>query len=155
MELKKLHEALEEILDSVVDLIEAENGKNKDLGVKAQIVRGDRARPTPKPPAVWVRGMPATPDHTQRSYAEKWILPIILLAIVQNANPEAGSKDATELAARARSIVLGDRTLNNRAYVQDVRSGRFEMSGPATQRDDLFAATAMVDVIFVILERNP
>ena len=155
MELKKLHEALEEILDNIVSLLEDENGKAKELGLKVQIVRGDRSRPAPRPPTVWVRGMPAVPDHTQRTYAEKWTLPILLLGMIQNTDPEKGYKEATELAARARSIVLGDRTLNNRAFVQDVRSGRFEMSGPATQRDDLFAATAMVDVVFVILERNP
>jgi len=155
MKLIKLNEALEGILNSITDMLEEANGKGHGLGVEATIVRGDRARPQPDLPAVWFHGMPATPDHSQRTMAEKWTLPIAIVALVQNTEPEEGYSQATELAARARSVLIRDRTLRQREYVQDVKSGRFEMSGPDTQREDIFAASAIIEVVFVILENNP
>lgn len=154
-ELIKLEAALEGILDGIMDQLEAENGEEGELSDVNTFIRGDKTRPTPVPPTIWVRGLTATPDHTQRSYAEKWMADFIILAIVKKEDPEQGYKDANALAARARSIVLGDRTLGNRNYVQDVRSGQFEMSGPHMQNDTLSAATAIIKVSFVILERNP
>jgi len=154
-ELIKLDEALDGIMTGIVDLITNATGEEGALQGVETVVRGDRSRPAPVTPAVWVRGMTASCDHTQRSYAEKWVIDVLILGIVKNDEPEQGYKKATELAAKARSEVLKDRCLGNRKYVQDVRSGNFEMGGPDLQNETLFAATAIVQVHFVIMEKNP
>lgn len=131
---------------------EAEEGTLTDIKT---LIQGDKSRPTPQPPAVWIRGLMATCDHSQRSYAEKWQVDILILAIVKNTDPAEGYEQATSLAARARSAILKDRTLGNRKYIQDVRSKGFEMSGPDLRNEALCAATATIQVHFVILEKNP
>jgi len=151
----RLDEALEGIMDGIVNALEQNRGPGNDLEEVKTIVCGDRSRPAPQTPAVWVRALTASCDHSQRSYAEKWQVEIIILAIVKNNQPEDGYREATSLAARARSVVLRDRTLGKRAYVQDVRSGNFEMGGPNLQNESLFASTATIQVHFVILENNP
>jgi len=154
-ELIKLDEALDGVLDAVVDKLKAAVGPGTDLGNVRMVVRGDRSRPAPETPALWVRILTAIPSHERRTYAETWQVDVIVLAIVKSDNPEEGYREATKLAARARSEVLKDRSLGNRKYVQDVRSGNFEASGPGLQNESLFASTAVLQVHFVILEQNP
>jgi len=152
----QLDEALEGILDSVNATLEAAAGETKPLGKVTAIIRGDRKRTQPKTPAIWTRILNAEPDYTRRSMAEVWRADVILLGIVKNQNPDQGSREATRLAARARSEVLKDRSLGLREYVQDVRSGMFEPSGPELQsNENLFTATALLQVHFTILETNP
>ncbi len=147
-QLIKLGDAIEGILASITEtLVDAE--------LAASVVRGERARTTPKVPALWVYGVEARPNHDRRSYAEMWEFEVAIVAITKSDNPETGAKTATTLAAEARSEILKDRSLGNRNYVQDTKSGRFEPSGPDTQKETLFAATAMIVVEFTILERNP
>lgn len=154
-ELIRLDEALEGIMEGIGGTLDQNRGPGNDLeGVKTLVI-GDRSRPAPTTPAIWVRGLTASCDHSQRSYAEKWQVNILVLAIIKNANPEDGYREATALAAKARSVILKDRTLGNRKYIQDVRSGNFEMGGPNMQNESLFAATATIQVHFVILENNP
>lgn len=150
-ELIKLEDALEGILDGVVEAIRT----TRTLDSVKSIVRGDKSRPAPSTPAVWVRGLQARPDHTRRSYAEVWVFDVLLLAMIKNEDPEKGYREANALAARARSAVLRDPTLKRRKYIQDVRSGVFEPSGPDMRNESLAAATAIIQVHFVILEENP
>lgn len=155
-ELIKLDEAIEGILDGVIDALEAARAEDGELeGMVNTVVRGDKSRPAPIPPTIWVRGMPMTCDHSQRSYAEKWTFDILILGIVKNNDPEQAYREANELTAKARSVVLKDRSLGKRKYVQDVRSLRFEPSGPETGNESLSAAAATIQVHFVILENNP
>ena len=157
-ELIKLNTALKGIVDGIEAAITAEMDQDDEgstLKDVATVIRGDKSRPTPKPPAIWIRPLTATADHAQRSYAEKWQLNVLLLAIIKNTDPEEGYNQATDLAARARSAVLKDRTLGSRKYVQDVRSASFEMSGPDLRNEAITAATATIQVHFVILENNP
>jgi hypothetical protein len=154
-ELILLDEALEGILDAIVAALKEATKEDGLLEGVQTIVRGDRARPNPDQPAIWVYAMPADPDHSQRSYAELFKMDVALLAIVKDSEPEDGYKAANKFAARARSVVLKDRSLGKRKYVQDVRSGRYEPSGPTMQKDTLFAALAFVQVHFLILENNP
>lgn len=154
-ELIRLDEALEDIIDAVVDVLQKEVKEEGDLEGVETIVRGDRTRPAPRPPTIWVRCLDAIPNHERRSYAEMWALDVLLIAVVKSDDPEEGYRKATALAARARSVVLKDRSLGLRGFVQDVRSGRFEPSGPDLQNDTLIAASAVVQVHFTILETNP
>jgi hypothetical protein len=116
-----------------------------------EIVRGDRARPQPLTPAVFVYTEAARNDPTPRSLHETWTLPVILVAVVKDSDPESGYRKATELAAKARSIVLKGSRIDL-DYVQDIRSSRFEASAPWLKEGQLFYSLAVVDVIFTILE---
>lgn len=154
-ELINLEDALEGIMDGIEAAIRAAINPGQPLAGIKTVIRGDRARPAPLPPTIWFRGMSASCDHAQRSHAEKWTFDVLLLAIVKNDDPAEGTREATALAARARTAVLKDRSLGQRRYVQDVRSINFEMSGPNLQNESLFAATATLQVHFIILENNP
>ncbi len=157
-ELIQLDAALEGIMDGIEALIKAEMDQEKETSTLKDIetlVRGNKSRPSPRAPAVWIRGLTAMADHSQRSYAEKWTVSVLILAIVKNTDPEVSYKEATSLAARTRSAILKDRSLGQRKYVQDVKSKSFEMSGPDTGNEALAIATATIEVSFVILENNP
>lgn len=149
---KKLYEAIEEIIDSIVAMINAETGTGKILEGIAEVVRGDRHKTKPDVPAIWIFADIATITHPPMALAEKWTMPIILSAIVKEDDTETGYKKATEYAARARTVILKDRTLGLREFVQDTQSSRFEPSAPWLRQGNLFAANAVINVIFTILE---
>ncbi len=144
----RLNEAFEQVMEAVQATLEA---KKDELEI-ATVIRGDRARPRPQTPAVWIFAENAQIDHTSTSIQEKWKLPIVLAAIVKDDNTEAGYTKASNLAALSRSALLKDRTLGLRSFVQDVRSSRFEPSGPWHNDGNLYCSVAVVDVIFLVRE---
>jgi len=151
-EIMLLADAIEGVLDGIISLLSAQKTPTGRLPGVSQIVRGDRARPNPIIPAIWVYPDAMTPSNANVTLQEQWVMPILLVSVIKNANPELGYKEATSLAATARSIILKDRTLGSRPYVQDTESGRFEPSGPWYRDGQLFSAVAVVEVTFRILE---
>ena len=158
---KRLDEAIEEVIDAVVSALKAEITLHESedeeaaaplLEANLTIVRGDRSRPRPATPAIWVFPEAASIEHNPRTLAETWRLPIALVSIWKDDDPEEGYKMASSLAARARSVVIRDRSLGKRSYVQDTRSGRFEASAPWHSEGSLFAALALIEVIMLIRE---
>jgi hypothetical protein len=117
------------------------------------LVMGDRARPRPDPPALWVMPMRARANHTSHGLAETWSLPVALIAVVLNDNPTTGHRDAMALAARGRKAILQYRNLGL-GYVVDVVSTEFH---PTREQADFannaFAATSVHTVTFNVLER--
>ena len=152
VEAKNLSTALEEILDKVKELLEAAVGDGKSLAGIKEVIRGDRHRTKPDVPAIWIFADTATVAHPPMALAEKWTVPIVLSAIVKENDVEKGYKGATEFAAKARSVILKDRTLGLRNFVQDTQSARFEASAPWLRQGSLFASNAVVNVIFTVLE---
>lgn len=148
----RLDEAINQILDAIVGAIEAEITEGGLLeGVKT-VIRGDRTRPKPDAPSVFVFSDIAQTRETPRTLAETWSMPVIMVATVRETEPEKGYRSATELAAKVRSAVLKDRSLGLRHFVQDVRSMRFDPGGGEYSEGSLFGAAATVEVIFTILE---
>lgn len=147
----RLDEAFEAIINSVIGVLSAATVDGLLVGVNT-VVRGDRARPRPDVPAVWVFAENANPEHSPTTLQERWVMPIALVAIVKSDDTEEGYRGASSLAARARSVVLKDRTLGLRRLVQDTRSGRFEPSGPWHREGNLYSSVALVEVTFRILE---
>lgn len=144
--------ALDGILTGVIEKLTAAKEEYGALEDVDEIIRGDRARPHPRVPTIWVYPDAATPTHVT-SQQEAWTLPVMLVAVVKNDDPDKGYTAATDLAARARSVVLEGRGLESRDYVQDIVSGRFECSGPWYRDGVLFSAIAVVEVKFRILEQ--
>ena len=83
---------------------------------------------------------------------ETWVLPLVIVAVVKDDEPEDGYKNATALAAKARSVILEDRRLNKLNFVQDLYSDRFEASAPWLREGQVFYSLAIVNVVFTILE---
>lgn len=148
----RLDEAFEAIIDSITNMLIAATGGGGLLEEVRAVVRGDRARPRPDVPAVWIFAETANPEHNPTTIQESWSLPVVLAAIVKSEEPEEGYRTASSLAARARSVVLKDRTLGLRQVVQDTRSGRFEPGGPWHREGNLYSAVAVLQVTFRIRE---
>lgn len=146
---KLLKDAINEILDAIVSKLTTAIAENKLDAVS--IVRGDRDRPNPKMPSVWVFVEECVPNHDRRTLYETWELIAILTPVLTSNIPEEGYVSATSIAAQARTAVIKGRTLD-RSYVQDVRSGRFEPSAPWHREGNKYSALAAVKVIFNILE---
>lgn len=144
----KLNEAYAAVIDAIEVAVVA---AKEELGIE-EVVRGDRARPRPPTPCVWIFSEPAMVDHSKTTNRERWKVPVILAAIVKEEEPEDGYANASDLAAQVRSKVLADRTLGIRAVVQDVQSNRFEPSAPWHNEGNLYASVAVVDVIFLVKE---
>jgi hypothetical protein len=156
----RLDQAFDGIMDAVVAKLEAARAaatEETPAGLLADvqsIVRGDRARGRPDEPAIWVYAETANVRSRPTTIREGWELPLALVAIVKNDNPEEGYNEASRLSALARHVVLRD--ANDRpertfglAYVQDTRSGRYEPSGPWHRDGNLFASVAVVVVTFI------
>ena len=149
---KRLDEAFDEIMTAILDKLEAEAVAGGRLEGIEEVVRGDRSRPRPNVPAIWVFAERANPDPNPRTIAETWTLPISLTAIYKSDDPEEGQKESTRFSALARSVVIEDRSLGLREFVQDTRSGHFEPSGPHHNRGSLWGSVAQVVVKFVTCE---
>lgn len=141
--------AFDKILDSITSTLE---DTKEEHGTKT-IIRGDRSRPYPDTPAIWVFPEPAQARHAT-GLQEEWEMNVILTSVVKRADPQEGFNEATRLAAQARSTILKDRTLGHRGFVQDTRSVRFVPSQEQNQRKDFFAAAAVIQVRFRIIEKG-
>jgi len=149
----RLDEALEHILTTVESRLRTATEGDGLLSGVEEIVRGDRARPRPATPAVWIFAETANPDHGQSSLHEMWRIPIVLTPIVKSDNPTKGYSEATRLAARARSVILNDKQLGSPSLVRDIKSGRFECSAPWHNDGNLYSAVAVIDVVFILREQ--
>jgi len=130
----RLAESVEAILDAMVTAISVQTDPGGTLEDLATVVRGDRARPMPKLPSLWVVPEPATNDQTTLGLAESWKMRVRLAALVKDDDPDAAGRTAVRLAADARAAVLGYTVagVNGRrlglAYVNDVITATFDAS---------------------------
>ena len=154
----RLDQAIKEVHEEVINRIEEEIGDEEGLfkseGIEIKdVIDGDRVRTKPAVPSIWVFGEPAEPEHTT-SMRDTWTYPIMLLGVVKDDNPDEGRHLSNTIAALARSSVIkyqkGRRLGLN--YVQDVRSGRFQPSAEWLNEDNMYAAAALIEVIFLIKE---
>jgi hypothetical protein len=84
-------------------------------------------------PALWLVTEPARNNQTTQGLAESWTMAVHVAALVKNDDQEAGSKLASQLAAKARAVILANRRLGGAplglAYVNDVVSTSFDPFG--------------------------
>ena len=151
-----LEDAVEAIIDAMVDRIDAarqesESGQDNPLVDVKEVVRGNRTRPMPKLPAIWVVPQTATNASTSPGLAEVWSMPVTIAAMVKSDDPEQGGRDAARLASRARSVVLGGRRLGLE-YVNDVVSTSLNPVAVHGANVNIHATDAVVTVRFLIRE---
>jgi len=122
-----LEDAIEAVLCAMVTAVESAKTTDTELAKCSKTVRGDRIRPVPNLPVVWIVSEPATVDGTSPGLAERWTMPVRVAGLVANADVEAGSKQAVKIACGARRAILANRRLSL-AYVADVVSAGFDMA---------------------------
>lgn len=141
----RLDQAVEQILDAVASAV----ASDPRLAEVRTVVRGDRARPMPQLPAVWVVPEPGTQAAETYGAEESWTLPVSLAALVRADDPERGGRDAARLAALARSAVLAVPRLGL-PFVVEVRSTRIDLAARSERNQNLFWADVTVQVSFVV-----
>lgn len=149
-----LEDAIEAILDAMVEILDDARTSGGELAEVVAVVRGDRTRPMPKMPALWLVPEPATNSDTSPGLAESWSMPVRIAALVKSDDPAEAGRDCVKLAARARRLVLGVRRLGL-AYVNDVTSTAFDAAARhGDPNRNLFWADATVTVRFRIRETS-
>ncbi|MFP4635914.1 MAG: hypothetical protein ACLFRD_08635 [Nitriliruptoraceae bacterium] len=146
----RLDQALSQILDHVGDLLDTARNDGLLTDLRA-IVRGERSRVRPDPPYLWVMVGAATCTDA-RALHESWQVALMLNAFVHSEDPEEGWMDAMFKAARARSVVLRDRTFgSDLPFVEDAQSAELGPLGQFTA-GRRFGAYARINVRFALVE---
>ncbi|GBC86990.1 hypothetical protein HRbin12_00990 [bacterium HR12] len=142
----RLDEAVEQVLDAAVAAIES----SPDLTELASVVRGERARPMPELPAVWVVPEPAVQAPETYGPQETWTLPLSLAALVRSDDPDEGARTAARIAALARRAVL---LASWPSWVLWARSVRCDLAARSSERNRvLHWADVTVEVRFSVEE---
>lgn len=139
-----LYQHLEEIAQAVLAKLEAARVEGQALADVVNIVRGDRARTDKvRTPALWV--FPG-PDNIEAAGGQTndHKIEYIVVALVSDKDPEAGHAAANDLAGRAYTVLLADKTLGG--TVHGLRPVRFEQSYGEWSAQ-VFAAAAVFNAI--------
>jgi hypothetical protein len=165
-----LDDAFNQVLDQIIHTLETERQeevmdkftKEKRPGIITpsfglelplkEIVRGDRSRPEPKPPCIWVFANPATPANSSTSLQEQWQMNFNLTGVFHTNDEEEGYRQATKLSSLARTALLQDRTLGKPELIRDVKSGEFVPAASWTRKGNVFASSAVIEVTFLTFE---
>jgi len=146
--------ALDQILDGIVSHLTIEQAAGKSLDDVLVIARGDRSEPAPDVPAIYIVPEKMKVSNQQArnfNLMEWWELPVTLYGMIHHDIPADGYQTATDLAARARAVVL---TANSRnmslSYVKDIRSDEFDPAGPWNREGDYYRASATIVVLFSV-----
>jgi len=143
--------SIEAILDGLVSAIQAQvNAPATPLGQQGilAVVRGDRARPMPALPSIWV--VPQIAMFSQHEFdAETWAMPVSLAALVKSDDPAAGGTSAQTIAALARTAALTARPSG--AEIIDIRSQSYDPTARSSERNrTLFWTDAIILVTFSV-----
>jgi hypothetical protein len=155
MEEKYFSEAIDEILNAVQVKLENATQDGELLQDVKVIVRGDRTTIKPVTPAIWIFSGIAVPlPGALHTIVERWELDIQNISVVYNTNSEQGFKDANDVVARAKRILLADRTLGfgHGTFFMDIRSKSFDCSNPEFTNGNLYSAIYTCVVSFCIRE---
>jgi hypothetical protein len=155
MEEKYFNEAIDEILSAIQTKLENAIQDGELLQDIKIIVRGDRTTQKPKTPAVWIFSGIAIPmPGALHTIVERWELDIQIISVAYNTNTEEGYKEANDIVARAKRILLKDRTLGfgHGTFFQDIRSKSFDCSNPTFVNGNFYSAIYTAVVTFCIRE---
>lgn len=143
--MSSLSDSVEDILDAIVLAVQ----ESSIEGVKS-VVRGDRSRPMPELPSVWVVPQPA--QFAQAEYdSETWTMPVTLAALVKGDDPVVAGKLSQRISADARAAALSSQSGMNEADVTDIVSDTFDPTARSSERNrTLFWTEATVRVIFTV-----
>ena len=146
-----LADSIEAILDGFVEAITLETGEGGSIQEVETVVRGERARPLPKMPAVWVVPQPARFVLETYGEEEAWSMLVSIAALVKSDDPDMGGRKAQQIAARARAAALEFSAEG--VAITDVLSETFDPTARSSERNrTLFWCEATVRVTFTVDE---
>lgn len=151
MQTISMADAFEDIVDAYDSILKAEIKTGGLLENVKTIVRGDRTRPNPTPPSIWIFPQTGLNNQTM-SIKEDWELPVQLVAIVKDTDPIQGYYNSFKLAANARSAILKNRKLGVEC-VRDTVSKSFNATQAPNNRKNLYAHFALLNTHFNVLEK--
>jgi len=156
MENKTLESAIDDILENTEDIL---NGEIKDGGILEDVktlVVGGKTTQKPEAPAIWVMlGDTAIDPTTQLGNCEGWDMDLMIAGIIYNSNDsKAGYKEANSLAARAKRVLLADRTLGfgHGSFFADIKSKRFDGNNPYFKNGNHYSAVLTLTTVFTVRE---
>lgn len=146
--------AIDAILDGMIAELTAANVTGGTLADVVLIARGDRAEPRPDVPAVYVtpeKMRIADREGFRQNLTEWWEMPVTVSAVCQHVTPATGYTNASDLASRARNVLLTQNSSNfDLAYVKGVTSDTFDPAGPWSRNADYYRASAGVVILFTV-----
>lgn len=156
MEIKTLEDAIEDIFLKIEEKLSAaiqDGGKIAD--VKSLII-GMKTSQKPEAPAIWVMaGQAAIDPSTRTTNWESWNMDISVIGVVYDSvDSKEGYKKASGLTARAKNILLADRTLGfgHGTFFQDIKSKSFDGNNPYFQNGNYYSAVYTLTVTFTVRE---
>lgn len=151
MEILTLDAALEGIAQAAKAVLTGATESGEVLEDVVSVVLSERARPRPELPAIYIF-LATAQATTGMGLRETWVVPLTIVSLVRDDDPEAGYLTCMSMTSRARSVLMANRRLGL-AYVNDLVSVTFE---PAyqTQVDNrtIYGAGATVAVRFTTFE---
>ena len=156
MEIKTLENAIGDILNKIEEkLAEAKQDGGKISDVKTLII-GMKTSQKPATPAIWVMSGETIIDTTTTlTIWERWSMEIVIIGVVYNAeDAKEGFKEANTLTARAKNILLADRTLGfgHGTFFQDIKSKRFDGNNPYFKNGNYYSAAFTLTAVFTVRE---
>lgn len=146
-------DAITGVLERVPQILEEAVAIGSGLKDVRTIVRGDSLNFSPDTPALWVFPGEASCDHERRAIGETWVIPIVLVAVVNMTKPQEHVPRAIRIVSEAMGLIVKDRRLGLN-YVQDVvKTGMvFRAQRSPDQRTGLYAASGNLRVTLNIRE---
>lgn len=156
MEVKTLADAIDDILNKIEEKLRSAIKNDDKLENIKTLIIGVKTNKKPEPPAVWVMVGEAvpTPDTTLTMW-ESWSMDVVIIGIIYNSvDSKEGFKEANILTAKAKSILLEDRTLGfgHGTFFTDIKSKRFEGNNPHFQNGNFYSAAFTLTTVFTVRE---
>jgi len=156
MEIKTLEDAIEDIFDKIEEKLSDARTEGAKLADVNSLVIGMKTSQKPETPAIWVMAGETTIDPTtQTTLWEKWNMDLVIIGVVYNAiDGKEGYKEANRLTARAKNVLLADRTLGfgHGTFFQDIKSRRFDGNNPYFQNGNYYSAVFTLTTVFTVRE---
>jgi hypothetical protein len=145
---KPLKQALKDVMSGVKATLEAEIGEGKLLEGITEIVKGERVRVKPTPPFLMIfREQAQALERTTIKVV--WQIPITIVCVYQDEEPEIGQDKAEEYTAIARSILLKSRNLGYPDFIKDIKDLSFLSEGEEYQQGNIYTSAAQLTITFI------
>ena len=156
MEVKTLEDAIEDILNKIEKKLSDAITEGAKLADVKSLVIGMKTSQKPEAPAIWVMaGETVIDPTTQTTLWEKWNMDIVIIGVVHDSvDGKEGYKEANRLTARAKNVLLADRTLGfgHGTFFQDIKSKRFDGNNPYFQNGNYYSAVFTLTTVFTVRE---
>ena len=156
MELKTLEDAIEDIFNKIEEKLSDAITEGAKLADVKSLIVGMKTSQKPEAPAIWVMaGETMIDPTTETTIWEKWNMDIVVIGVVFNSvDGKEGYKEANRLTARAKNVLLADRTLGfgHGTFFQDIKSKRFDGNNPYFQNGNYYSAVFTLTTVFTVRE---